>query len=593
MKQLLVALDTEASVASQVGDIRREWETGAYASLSIHVYSGFSIERFTSQIARQLQECFPDAHVVGTMSAGEVAEGKILPRGVLVSALLFEETQVAVRRYDAVKGNEEAVGRQIRSDIEAIADVRGVELLVPGTGFSARRIFGELGTCAEGIQIWGGYSGSHILNAPSQFVFDATGILRDSVLVTVFSGKNLHIDIDKTIGWEPLGLSFPVTKAEGNRLIELGGRPASEIYEKFLQIDRSMHNNAEEGYAFPLLARYNGNEWLRSAFHIEEDGSLNLHGSVAPGMEIQLSYGNPENILRVLNQRLEALRRFKPQVVLLYSCVVRKAFWGNMVNIEMEPFASLCSTAGYHTGGEIMRNKNTGEVEEHNVTLLSIALREGEAPAGALPEVHADDALLRDQASMLRRLTNLIYITMGELQKAQSDLRRLNEELSVMAERDPLTGLYNRRKIDERINGTLDEAAESGKTVSLIMLDVDHFKRVNDVYGHSAGDAVLKGVAGVLQHAAECLGGCAGRWGGEEFFLLLPGADESTAMTAAEGLRLQVCACEFPEAEKVTISLGVITVSGEADRRQVFSRVDSALYQAKDGGRNRTVKATI
>jgi hypothetical protein len=146
------------------------------------------------------------------------------------------------------------------------------------------------------------------------------------------------------------------------------------------------------------------------------------------------------------------------------------------VDIEMKPFAQLASTAGFHTWGEVNRSKSTGEVVEHNVTLLSIALREGRAPSGELPLVQADDTLLRGQAAMLRRLTNLIFITMGELQKAHSDLLKLNEKLSVMAERDSLTGLYNRGKIDERINIALGMAvydSELDKDVSAVLHRAD------------------------------------------------------------------------------------------------------------------------
>lgn len=593
MKQILVQLNTEIPVEQQIGEIRKEWDTGRYGDMLIHIYSGLTEDRYTSRIAGALQACFPDAKVVGTMSAGEIKDGRLMEKGVLIAAMLFEETKVRVLRYDHVKENEAAAGLRIRSDLDAIPGIKGAELLFPGTELNTRPFFRELSRCRREIKIWGGYSGDHMLNAAVHFIFDASGVLFDSVLVTAFSGDNIFINIDKTIGWEPLGPSFHVTKAEGNRLMELDGRPASEIYEKFLQIDRRTQNNAEEGYTFPLLAKYNGEEWLRSAFHIEEDGSLNMHGFVMEGMEIQLSYGNPANILRILNQRLEAVRQFKPQALLLYSCVVRKAFWANLVDIEMEPFALMCTTAGFHTWGEVIRNDSDGEVVEHNVTLLSIAMREGKAPSGELPVVQADDTLLRGQAAMLRRLTNLIYITMGELQKAHSDLQKLNEQLSVMAQRDSLTGLYNRRMIDDKINQALDEAGKTGQTVSLIMVDIDHFKRINDVYGHHAGDVVLQGVARVLESVAESSGGLAGRWGGEEFFLLFPDTNAGEAMMAAEHLRLCVAKRQFPEAERVTISLGVITVRGSADRRQVFSCIDSALYEAKAGGRNRTVQASL
>jgi diguanylate cyclase (GGDEF)-like protein len=232
-------------------------------------------------------------------------------------------------------------------------------------------------------------------------------------------------------------------------------------------------------------------------------------------------------------------------------------------------------------------------VVEHNVTLLSIALREGDAPAEELPVVRVDDTVLEGQAALLRRLTSLVYTTMGELQKAQNHLRQLNEKLTVMAERDALTGVYNRGKIEDLICHALDSSRDHGTPVSLIMVDVDHFKQVNDVYGHHIGDVVLQGIARLIQSVGDTSSGCAGRWGGEEFFLLLPDTGEQEAMMAAEHLRLSVAKRPFPEVGNVTISLGVITVEGEMDRKWVFSRVDDALYQAKEGGRNRTVQAKI
>ncbi|MBP5291129.1 MAG: GGDEF domain-containing protein [Lachnospiraceae bacterium] len=591
MKQLLVELQKDSPVSEQTKDIQEEWSSGKYKKILLHIYSGLPDEQCNRRVAQDLQSCFPEGLIVGIMSAGEIKDGKLMPQGILISAILFESTDVHVKRYDHVKGYEHSVGETILHDLEADPEISGVELLFPGTDMHVRPFFEALSQSKRDLPLWGAYSGSHTLNAPVHFVFDTNDILYDSVLVTTFSGKDFHIDIDKTIGWEPLGLPFHVTKAKDNHLIELDGHPASEIYEKFLQIDRNLHNNAEEGYAFPLLAKYKGEEWLRSAFHIEPDGSLNLHGFVTEGTEIQLSYGNPANIVRKVNKRLEVIRQFKPQVVLLYSCVVRKAFWGNLVNMEMEPFSALCSTAGFHTGGEVCRNANTGEVVEHNVTLLSIAMREGEAPEAEFPKVQVDDTMLKGQADLLRRLTNLIYTTMGELQKAHNDLRKLNEKLTVMAERDPLTNLYNRGKITGLIRNALDDARIESSPVSIIMVDVDHFKKVNDVYGHHVGDIVLKEVARMLKCVAETSDGYAGRWGGEEFFLLLPDTDERAAMMAAEHLRISVSRHHFPDTKKITISLGVITVQGANDKKEVFFKVDKALYQAKEEGRNRTVQA--
>jgi diguanylate cyclase (GGDEF)-like protein len=138
----------------------------------------------------------------------------------------------------------------------------------------------------------------------------------------------------------------------------------------------------------------------------------------------------------------------------------------------------------------------------------------------------------------------------------------------------------------------MEGSADSKKPYSLIMVDVDHFKLVNDRYGHHIGDVVLQRVAELFKEAVrDHHGAIAGRWGGEEFFLVLPEIGSDDAMELAEGLRKNVERQDFTEVGKVTISLGVITPPEGMDPRSIFSDVDDALYKAKEGGRNRIVKA--
>ena len=325
----------------------------------------------------------------------------------------------------------------------------------------------------------------------------------------------------------------------------------------------------------------NGGERLRSVAHIEEDGSFWLHGFVKEGMNIHLTYGDPTNIIGIVNERLETMRRFKPQVILLYSCVVRKTFWEDFVDMEMKPFAKLCSTCGFHTWGEILRNNRTGELDENNITMLSIGMREGDAPAEELPEARVDDTVLQGQASVLRRLTRLVSTSMEELQKAHN-------RLTYLAEHDALTGIYNRGKIEHLI----DKALRSGGTASLVMIDLDFFKRVNDTNGHDIGDSVLREFAGIFQDSIQgCPDAQIGRWGGEEFFILLPEVDEEKAAAFAENLRRTVDSHEFPAVGHLTISQGVITVHDYKEQKQVYIQVDDALYKAKKAGRNRVEQA--
>lgn len=591
MIQLLVELRDGAPISEQVSEIRQALDTGRYRSLLIHIYSGVTGEVRLTQVAKALHACFREAVIVGTMSAGEIMNGRLMAQGILVSALLFEETEIRLMRFGGVKGHEAEIGRRICEALDAVPALKGVELLFPGTAMDTRTLYAELGRCRKDIGIFGGYTGGHQLNSPEHFVFDAFDVYYDAMLVVTYAGERLHIDMDKTIGWEGLGMPFKVTRADGNHLIELDGKPAAEVYEKFLQIDRKQHNNAEDAFEFPLIANQGGDEWLRSIVHIEEDGSMFLHGFVTEGMDIHLSYGNPSNIVEKVNHRLEALCRFRPQVILLYSCVVRKAFWEDFVNMEMEPFQQIAPTSGFHTWGEVMRNPATGAVDENNITMLSIAMREGDAPADGPADIRVDDTILRGQASLLKRLTRLVYTTMEELQKAHSSLSVLNRKLTVMAEHDALTGLYNRGKMSQLINDALDDSVRTGREVSMVMVDVDHFKHVNDTYGHDAGDAVLSELARLLEGtASEVPGARTGRWGGEEFFILLPDTVRAAALAFAEALRVRVAEFAFTGAGRLTISQGVITALGGEDRKGLYTRVDDALYQAKTSGRNCVVQ---
>ena len=169
---------------------------------------------------------------------------------------------------------------------------------------------------------------------------------------------------------------------------------------------------------------------------------------------------------------------------------------------------------------------------------------------------------------------------MSELQKAQ-------RQLTLMAEHDALTGLYNRGKIESLI----DEAMET-ELISLVMVDVDFFKRVNDTHGHDVGDITLKEIAGILENSITSYAGASvGRWGGEEFFVLLPGIDEEQAMSYAEYLRRAVDLHIFPTVGHLTISQGVMTVRGSTDHKRVYTQIDNALYKAKTSGRNRVAQA--
>ena len=167
------------------------------------------------------------------------------------------------------------------------------------------------------------------------------------------------------------------------------------------------------------------------------------------------------------------------------------------------------------------------------------------------------------------------------------------EALRDQAATDALTGVANRGTILETLGRELERARRAGTPCAVVFVDVDHFKRVNDVHGHAAGDAVLQHVASTMQSTLRPYD-LLGRYGGEEFVVVLPGCDAAAARGVAERLRAAVSASTAPVGEAglhVTCSMGVAVARDPrgADRDRLLSAADAALYRAKQAGRDRVV----
>jgi diguanylate cyclase (GGDEF)-like protein/PAS domain S-box-containing protein len=177
-----------------------------------------------------------------------------------------------------------------------------------------------------------------------------------------------------------------------------------------------------------------------------------------------------------------------------------------------------------------------------------------------------------------------------EAKESHQRLEEANEKLAALATQDGLTGLKNHRAFQERLAIEVERAHRHNHLLSLVLLDVDHFKQYNDTYGHPAGDTVLRAVAGVLenQRRREDL---AARYGGEEFVLILPHCGAAEAAGVAERCRIALAGMDWPE-RPVTASFGVAALSsGMAGTGDFVAAADQALYTAKHEGRNRTAVA--
>lgn len=224
-----------------------------------------------------------------------------------------------------------------------------------------------------------------------------------------------------------------------------------------------------------------------------------------------------------------------------------------------------------------------GEVAIDSLCLPLIAQRE---TLGLLYLEPCADAGLATPDVVLQMLAENIGLALANL--------RLRDALRTMAMTDPLTGLANRRQLDEMVAREIAEAEQDCRPVSCLMMDVDHFKRFNDQFGHDAGDIVLREVGAVLRNLTRA-DDLAFRYGGEEFLLLLPGAGTDVAAARAETIREAVAALALTHEGRplgaVALSVGVATAPFHVPGNRLVQAADAALLRAKELGRDRTVVA--
>ncbi len=183
----------------------------------------------------------------------------------------------------------------------------------------------------------------------------------------------------------------------------------------------------------------------------------------------------------------------------------------------------------------------------------------------------------------------------------QLNLKRKSDMLEALAAIDGLTNIYNRRKFDETIDHEWRRAARHRSSLSLMMLDIDHFKLFNDHYGHARGDECLRRIAEALKNTLQRAGDFIGRYGGEEFAVILTDQDPDAALLLAEGLRGAVAALGIPhersETEpRVTVSIGVATIREPSPATSMGEFIDAAdgmLFTSKRNGRNQVNGALI
>ena len=554
----------------------------AYKTILVSVYTEAAEDEELKALISAIKSRLPQAIIIGATSSGEIADGIMQLHTTLLNIQVFSSTHLHVKAIDIQHENIDNAGKTYLAECRQHDDLVGTGILATCNNIMLKRFWQYLENLPESVAVFGcGANTSYSTVLPK--VFTDKHILKKGLLLVSFYSKNLHIHVTESAGWRPLGKTMKITSMYGSNLIrKLDDLPAVKIYEHYLRIFPN-DNFAQSAVSFPMIIERHGRKLARVPMGYSDNGALTFGADFTEGEIVRLGYNDPVEVMNRSCQCYSALQKFQPEAIFLFSGASRRHFLRENTNMELKPYQEIAPTAGFYTNGEI---KRTGKhIDLLNAVTVAVGFREGSPVAGEAHKNVINPSLqLDDSLNMVQRLAHFISITSAELEDA-------NHKLDALARQDRLTKLFNRGEVEYTLGRYINDLGVTLKALTIIMLDIDHFKSINDTYGHDMGDIVLQYVADVIRNSVRGLDLC-GRWGGEEFMVLLPNADREAAKSIAERMRARMERMDIlPDGRKITGSFGVAEYRPGESYQQLYKRLDKALYTAKHQGRNQVVAA--
>jgi len=530
-----------------------------HKNILIQVFSGIIDEATTGELAQNIKALLPQANIVGVTTAGEIFHGKILECSIVISFSIFDSTHIKSKMYDLTTEHkiEDAVNELVTSDTKAMI------IFSDGLKSNAEQLIRAVYALKPEIVIAGGRAGDNF-TFDKTYVFDESAHTQNGYIIATLSGDELHVNSDYILNWTPIGKDMIVTKAKGNTLYELDGMPIYDVYKKYLG-DDVIDNFPQSSMEFPLTIKKDNILVARDPLLKTDDNALMFAGNFEEGDIVRFSFGNIEDIEDEAIEYFERFKAIPAESIFIYSCAARKSLMGDKLEDEINILESLAPASGFFTYGEYFHTSNIAEILNVTTTFLALS----ESPLILERNLKKHEAKGYDVVKKV--LTHLIKVT--------------TKELEHISTHDILTSMYNRVAYIKKLGIMIKSAERYGETFGLVMLDIDHFKLINDNYGHFMGDNILKDLAEIFVDNVR-KDDLIARWGGEEFMIIAKYATMEDLELLVQNLQKKIAEHSFYPVPRVTLSFGLSVYMEGDNEDSIFKRVDNAMYTAKQNGRN-------
>lgn len=552
----------------------------------IQIFSGIIDPVVIESILEVIRTTLPKTPVIGVTTAGEIMDGSSLSESIIINVTLFEKTTV---KSKLITENDDLVS--VGQDIaHALKTENTKSLIVLGCGLknghtiNATDMMTSIQENMPGIPVSGAQAGENG-KIGITYAFTEDGITSTGVAAASLNSDFLEVVRTYNLSWIPIGKKMTITKAEGSRVYEIDHMPPYEIYEYYLgkEVADGLPLSAAD---FPLIIDRDG---MRQAIHatgVNEDGSFNFIHDFTVGEQMRFGYCHVGLLALGANETYELLSAHDLQAAFVYTCVSRKWVLGEDIEVELSPIHEIPCSAGFYSYGEYYQIEDGSNLFlGQTMTILGLSENVNRAQNAS-----SDNRIKTNESRQFKTMRVLHRL----IEKSTHEIERMNVELADLVLIDTLTSLGNRRRFDQKIDSLIQEHATAGKSLGLILFDIDSFKAYNDTYGHVAGDDCLRGIGQVVLSITKDTNYIGARYGGEEFAILLPDVSAKTTQLVAEQIRIGIENLKIKHsgspAGHITASFGAITAKFDAHLKpdDFINDCDTLLYEAKHSGKNQT-----
>ncbi|MCR5288958.1 MAG: diguanylate cyclase [Treponema sp.] len=581
MKQYRYVLTNQSEITDFITAVKQLLKENPAAKALLQVIEPKDSYEAIAKELNTLVCSLPDVMIYGMTSASATTSNITVPDKTVCTLILFEKSNYKIFHYNCHVQTTLTAGKKFLTDIHDLPDLKGVLMMSSDIMLGPDDFIGEFEHSYPDVPIFGAVAASYSSNGDTSAVFIGDAVYDREILTIAFYGKELHIDTTYDLGWKAVGKEFVVTKSDAHGIVEtIDNQPAVSIYVDYLGVETNTHFFGNV-VSFPFIYKIGTKQVARIPFNYE--GTKLIFGQQIPeGTKASLSYAKSEYLLKETLKSANGMLSFAPDAILIFCCLSRRILMGDrLADRECEYFQNVNENASWVYGySEILCNHEAPGLL--NGAFIAVAFREGPVKVDPHKIPYVDSAL-GNAKPVLSSNDRLISF----LEKTSADLRRSVDELSYLASHDQLTGILNRTFFNGVFKKNIEHMSDKD-AMGVLMLDIDHFKHINDTYGHNIGDVVLKQMVGVVSQNLP-QSAAFSRWGGEEFMCIVPSSSKEDILALAQKLLTAVSSADYTPVPMVTVSIGVTLANHQSIRASVFRVVDEALYEAKNTGRNRVV----